>query len=47
MFGKLAVASLVLLSLASAHPLEKKQHGVEVINNCRVSGQAALTFDGE
>ncbi|ORX37052.1 hypothetical protein BD324DRAFT_579268 [Kockovaella imperatae] len=28
-----------------AAPLEKKQNGVEVINNCYQSGQIALTFD--
>ena len=43
----LAISFLTLLSLSLAAPLEKKQYGVQVINNCYQSGQIALTFDGE
>lgn len=32
-------------SLVQGAPLEKKQDGVQVINNCYVQGQVALTFD--
>jgi len=39
------VSLLAALSLTAAAPLEKKQYGVEVINNCYQSGQVALTFD--
>lgn len=46
LFTKLA-ALLPLLSVAWAAPLEQRQHGVQVINNCYNSGQVALTFDGE
>ena len=40
---------LLLLAFVSAAPLssEKRQDGVQVINNCYVDGQVALTFDGE
>ena len=43
----LTVPLLAALSLVAAAPLQKKQYGVEVINNCYQSGQVALTFDGE
>lgn len=39
----LALAGLT--QLAAAHPLNKKQDGVTVIDNCYDSGQVALTFD--
>ena len=38
---------LLALTLAAPAPLEKKQDGVTVINNCYDSGQVALTFDGQ
>lgn len=45
MLARLATLSLALFSLTAAAPLEKKQHGVQVIETCSVSGDVALTFD--
>jgi len=47
MLARLATLSLALISLTAAAPLEKKQHGVQVIETCSVSGDVALTFDGK
>ncbi|ORY24583.1 putative deacetylase [Naematelia encephala] len=39
------LALAVLLAHITASPVEKRQDGVQVINNCEVSGQLALTYD--
>jgi hypothetical protein len=36
----------LLAGLASAHPTAR-QNQIEVVTNCRNSGQIGLTFDGE
>ncbi|WRT66748.1 uncharacterized protein IL334_003711 [Kwoniella shivajii] len=42
-----AIAFTVLAALASinASPISSRQNGLQVINNCNVQGQVALTFD--
>jgi hypothetical protein len=40
------VSFLTLAALATASPLAERQSGVQVIRNCNVQGQVALTFDG-
>lgn len=41
------VSVLAILGVASASPIAERQSGVQVVRNCRNSGQVALTFDGE
>ena len=40
------VSVLAILGVASASPLAERQSGVQVVRECRNSGQVALTFDG-